>query len=279
MLIQWKTHRSWCALTLFLAGLAIVLHWWLGRNTPGGLSGGTQVGLLYGLAGSALMIFAGLLSAHRRLMHLRRWLGKRQWWLRGHIWLGGLSFVVILCHSNYRLGGPLEVVLWAVFAFVIVSGVVGLIFQAMLPRLMTERVSAEAPYEQIDHVCEVMRREADEKARAALGKLTDEEARKRFAELAEMARDFLRPTYDAKAALANPLAAELVFSQAKADERLGAAAEELKLLQSMCDERRQLAEQARLHRWMHHWLYWHIPVTIALLVLGVLHAVMSSIYW
>ena len=40
-----------------------LLYEWLARNTPGGLTGGSSVGLWYGSLGSALMVYAGLLSA------------------------------------------------------------------------------------------------------------------------------------------------------------------------------------------------------------------------
>src|SRR5205823_14091579 len=69
-----SAHRRWIAVTLALAVVAVGLHGLLGLDTPGGLTGGSTVGLWYGLVGSALMIFAGLLSAHRRLP-VRRWLG------------------------------------------------------------------------------------------------------------------------------------------------------------------------------------------------------------
>ena len=49
-------------------------------------------------------------------------------------------------------------------------------------------------------------------------------------------------------------------------------------LERLCVERRQLGEQARLHFWLHVWLFLHIPITVVLLVLGTIHAVMS-VYW
>ena len=43
-------------------------------------------------------------------------------------------------------------------------------------------------------------------------------------------------------------------------------------------ERRRLAEQERLHGWLHGWLLLHIPLSAALLVLGVAHAVTALYY-
>ncbi len=49
-------------------------------------------------------------------------------------------------------------------------------------------------------------------------------------------------------------------------------------LESICDERRQLAIQKRLHEYLHGWLYAHVPLSFALLILTTVHAVMSLWY-
>jgi hypothetical protein len=46
-------------------------------------------------------------------------------------------------------------------------------------------------------------------------------------------------------------------------------------LADICDEARQLRRQERLHRWLHGWLLLHIPLSLALIVLGAVHAVMA----
>ena len=136
-----------------------------GAAFPEPLTGGTTAGLWFGIAGAALMIYAGLLAAHRRLA---RWplLPRRSWMLKGHIWLGLLSFWLILCHSNFRWGGPLEQLLWIVFGLVVLSGIVGLVLQGVLPRLMVEQIEEETPYEQMPHVCRQLARGAAQLAEA-----------------------------------------------------------------------------------------------------------------
>lgn len=42
-------------------------------------------------------------------------------------------------------------------------------------------------------------------------------------------------------------------------------------LENLCDQRRQLAEQQRLHFWMHSWLVVHLPLSVALIVLMFVH--------
>ncbi len=49
-------------------------------------------------------------------------------------------------------------------------------------------------------------------------------------------------------------------------------------LEDICDEVRQLMRQERLHRWLHGWLLVHIPLSLALILLGAVHAVMALRY-
>jgi hypothetical protein len=49
-------------------------------------------------------------------------------------------------------------------------------------------------------------------------------------------------------------------------------------LGDICDEARQLSRQERLHHWLHGWLLLHIPLSLALVLLGAIHAVMALRY-
>ena len=52
----------------------------------------------------------------------------------------------------------------------------------------------------------------------------------------------------------------------------------LKDLENICEEEHQLSGQIRIYRWLHAWLLVHVPLSIALLVLGAVHAVMALRY-
>lgn len=278
MLID-STHKHWAWVTLALGAAAVALYVLLDRRAPGGLTGGSAAGLWYGVAGAALMLFAGLLIVLRHVP--KRWLFfHRKVWLRGHIWLGSLSGVLILCHSGFRWGGPLEIVLWVVFALVLATGFLGLWLQSVLPRMLTTRIQAEAPYEQIPRLCDAMRREADElidKARADAK--VDDAAKERLGEFYQKElRPFLGTRYERSAPLANALRAEMIFGRLRAVPALSAVHDALARLETYCAERRQLGEQERLYRWLHGWLLVHVPLSLALLVLGVAH-VLASLYY
>jgi hypothetical protein len=57
-----------------------------------------------------------------------------------------------------------------------------------------------------------------------------------------------------------------------------AAHQALSDLEDICDEARQLTRQERLHHWLHGWLLVHIPLSLALILLGGVHAVMALRY-
>jgi len=49
-------------------------------------------------------------------------------------------------------------------------------------------------------------------------------------------------------------------------------------LMEICDEARQLVRQERLHHLLHNWLLVHIPLSLALILLGAIHAVVAFRY-
>ena len=52
----------------------------------------------------------------------------------------------------------------------------------------------------------------------------------------------------------------------------------LRDLEGICEERRQLLVQRKLHLWLHTWLLVHVPLSFAFLVLSTVHAVLSLRY-
>jgi len=49
-------------------------------------------------------------------------------------------------------------------------------------------------------------------------------------------------------------------------------------LENICEEERQLTRQRRLYLWLHGWLLVHVPLSVALIVLGGVHAVVALRY-
>src|SRR5579864_7577863 len=122
-------------LALFAVSLAIYILYAV--RAPSGPRGGSALGLTFGIAGYAMMIYAGLLGARKRVPTWR--IGRAQTWMRGHIWLGLLSLLLILFHSGFAFRGPLTLVMMLLFFIVIGSGVLGTAIQHYVPGFMTSR--------------------------------------------------------------------------------------------------------------------------------------------
>ena len=129
--------------------------------SPYGPRGGSLIGLCFAALASGVIVFECLLSARKR--YPASPLGRVKTWVSAHVWLGLLSFLLVLCHSGFRWGHGLSGVLMDLFAVILVSGVFGVALQNYIPRRMTELVPHETIYEQIPAVIRGLRSEADER--------------------------------------------------------------------------------------------------------------------
>ncbi|MGD0134417.1 MAG: hypothetical protein ABSE57_20395 [Bryobacteraceae bacterium] len=282
-----RTHRTWVVATVALAAISTVAYMLYAVETPSGPRGGSALGLTFGIAGYALMLYAGLLGARKQVPTWR--IGRAQTWMRGHLWLGLLSLLLILFHAGFVFRGPLTLILMLLFFIVIGSGILGAAIQHYVPSLMTSRVPLETIYEEIPHVRAQLREEADQLAASICGPLEAEESQTVLVEIEHDDRERFREVYLNKvrpyladpeiqdAELADPLRSGETF---EALRRLLAPTTHgvLDDLENICEEEQQLSRQIRIYRWLHAWLLVHVPLSIALLVLGAIHAVVALRY-
>jgi hypothetical protein len=251
--------------------------------------------------------------------------------MRGHLWLGLLALPMIMFHGGFHFGGTLTRVLMWLLIITVASGVYGALLQNSIPKKMTSGLPLETIYDEIGHVRDLLREEADRKVEALCGHFLSKvrSTQKEDADDLQRAGGFtaLRPiaasavplrtsaavSAGASAAVA-PAAEILLLSESESeplrsfyvlevqpflerpkehglrlsDEARAASAfaalrtllpgpahGTLDDLADICDEARQLRKQERLHRWLHGWLLLHIPLSLALILLGAVHAVMA----
>jgi len=297
-----RSHQAWFIGSLLVLALGAMFYIPYAFLSVTGTSGGSVVGLIYGSMGSAMMLFAGLLGARKKFPIWR--FGRATWWMRGHLWIGFLSFPFILFHAGFRLGnGALTRVLMALFVVVFISGIFGAILQHLMPRVMTQRVPMETIYEQIGRVLEQLLQEAafivsdigaaleQEIERAEeMGKLMQAPAVTRKTAVASVAdervsrtitvffeskmKPYLMSGDRAKHMLADPVQASAAFQKLRVlvPPSLWPKFDDL---ENIVEEKRQLERQRRLHKLLHGWLLLHVPTSYALLILGAIHAVMA----
>jgi len=278
---RWRfLHKGWAAFFLAASVASIGLRWWVGRDAAERLTGGSRVGLAYGIAGAALILFAVALAGLRYAPKWW-WIGSRKSWLGGHIWLGSLSGVLVYCHTGgLHWGGFLEWTLSLAMALTLLTGVLGLVLQQVLPGRLTARVGCEVPYEQIPQVCRQMTVEADAliKATQANPKLPAGTREQLNLFYDTVVRPFLLEGRSGVISSAEPSSVGVLFATVQTSPGMDVVNDGLAKLQQLCAERFSLAEQERIQYWLHGWLYLHIPLSAALVVLVAVHAVMALRY-
>jgi len=318
-----RTSTRWIlgAAAAALASTAIYgVYALLAANGP---RGGSAVGLVFAFAGTGIIVFECLLSLRKK--YPASPLGRLKTWLRAHVWLGLLSFLLIVFHAGFHWGHGLAAVIMWMFLVITLSGVYGLALQNYLPHHMTQSLERETIYQQIPVIVSELRVDADErvefvtadlgvveaegeavkaggvkqyfdpKQKASAAEKVEAEAqrRKTSPQIAaeETAAQALRAHYLQEM---RPFLSErpLAFSRKLfgTPERVAAYFAYIRTLmpepthpvlndlEQICDERRQLLVQARLHRWLHGWLFVHVPLSFAFLLLTFVHAVWSLRY-
>ena len=303
MLID-HTHRKWLVGSAIALAVAIAVYVPYALRAPQGPRGDSALGLTYGIAGFLFMLFAGLLGLRKKFPVWR--VGRAQSWMRGHLWLGLLSFPLILFHGGFHFGGPLTQMIMWLFVFVWISGILGASLQHFMPRFQTTQLPMETIYEQIDRVRGQLAEEAgqlvEETCSALEGEVSHASERQRAmsasagtqggltvasglqanqqvsAQLRQFLDDEMRPYLERAGAHATRLGqtaqAQKLFLQFRVllPPELHSNLDDL---ENICEEKRQLDKQSRLHKILHGWLLVHIPFSYALLLLGAVHAVVA----
>jgi hypothetical protein len=278
------------------------------------------MGLFFAAAGTGIVIFECLLGLRKR--YPASPLGRLKTWLTAHVWLGLLSFLLILMHTGFQWGQGLALALMWIFALILVSGIAGVAMQNYIPRRMTEQVRRETIFDQIPTVIRGLRVEADERVEFLTADLAVEEEQDEFVRaggvkqyfdlvqkksaaekvqavvdkrkaspqiaIEETAREALRahylqeirpfltdrPVADSRRLFAAPERVVAYFARLRTIMPV-AAHDVLRDVEEICEERRQLLVQSRLHLLLHGWLLVHVPLSFAMLVLTGVHAVVS----
>jgi hypothetical protein len=312
----WTAHRTWFYFAVVVSASATA--WYIqeaigAEHLPGGSS---LAGFTFGIVGGVICIFELLLWPRKKVRSWR--IGRAQVWLRAHIWLGLLSLPLLVLHSGFRFGGTLSTTVMVLFLIVIASGVWGLAMQQWLPRKTLHEAPAETVYSQIDYVARQNCADAERLVLATCGpeagaseggpeKATTHQfltigAVRSVGRTQGMVLQTVVPR--APVAGAEPLRAffyERVVPFLREGRRSGSplryadraqslfgglrtllpadAQSVVDTLEEACAQRRQLDHQATLHFWLHNWLWLHLPLAVALIVLMLVHAWYAVMYW
>ena len=234
--------------------------------------GSGTVGLTLGLLAAGIIAFEMLIWPRKKFRRYR--LGRARIWMAWHVWLGLASLPLAVCHSGFQFGGVVTTWVLALFLTVIASGIWGLAMQQVLPRKLLDDFPTETIETEVDAVMAYAVDEASHWVETAATGETSDPLRPFFRDEIE---PYLRTGPASRSLLRSAARAGLVFDDLAA--RHAGAAVAVRRLQALCDQRRRYDAQARIHWWLHNWLCIHLPLSVALCVVLVVHIVTALKYW
>lgn len=293
-----RTHKPWAIASVVVTGAAALVYVPYAIASPDGPRGGSVLGLVFGVAAAVFMLIAGLLGARRKVPGWR--IGRMQTWMRAHLWLSVIALPLVFFHGGFSMGNAtLTRVLMALLLLVSVSGIAGALLQHFVPKEMTRQLPMETIYEQIDHVREQLRQEAEQLLTAAEALKMDPKEML-LAAAAQGGGSVtlaaapphpairLRQFYDEnlRGYLGDPAPSHPLASADTARRTFqylrtvvpASLHETVESFESICEEERQLTRQERFHHLLHGWLLVHVPLSYGLLVLTAVHAFQALRY-
>jgi hypothetical protein len=240
--------------------------------------GGSPAGIAYGTLG-LLAILVLLYFGVRKRSYRSTW-GTVDGWLQSHIYLGILSAFVILFHTGFRFQDRVAVAAFATLLVVVGSGYVGASLYTSVPRRLSEIESDLTPADlaaQIKQLADAMTRVAGSRSQPFQQVCKGLLAESLPGPLAGWRMLFFRPAAAGAGGGAGTAPWAVYLTQVPAGEQ-----EELRQLLVLSRQRSELLErliaQQRYRNVLGAWLYLHVPLSIALLVLVAAHLVAVFYY-
>lgn len=229
-------------------------------------NGGTAYGYTLGTIGALLILWLTALGVRKRAMTAGAWSLKA--WTSAHVYLGLALIVIGTLHTGFEFGWNVHTLAYTLMMIVIVSGIVGVMLYASLPRLLSDNRGERTETQMVAEL-----RTLDAQLHDA-GQALDGDA-------AGLVRDALRDdpfeagfwrrltgTFPKGATQA-----ALTRFRAQQDERL------IGLLERRAEMLARMRRHMRLKAALEGWLYVHVPATFALLAALTAHIVAVFFYW
>ncbi len=229
------------------------------------ISPGNWLGLTYGWLAAVFMYAASFYAVRRRM--LDRGLGRSKVWLQFHLYGGTLSAIFVLMHTGFSLpSGVMNWGLWLLSMWITVSGLFGVLLQRWIPEVLASGLSVEAIYERIPQLVDQVREKSRQIVEACSDPVKD------FYRV-NIAPALTAPTHrlifflDVTGGIQSQLGQfDYLRRVLPPDEK-----ERLHDLQQLYRTKLELDAHYTLQKPLRWWLYTHVPLSLVLLVLILLH--------
>jgi hypothetical protein len=280
-----KRRYLWAALAL--VGASLAAYWIHDPQEPP--NGGTVLGYTLGTLGALMILWLTWFGVRKRRYNSTA--GTLQGWLSAHVYFGVALFVIVLLHSGLQVVWNVHTLAFLLMTLVIVSGLYGVFIYMKYPERLSENRDGASRSELLDQLDDI-----DRRSRRVSENLPPEY---REFVLSGIQRTELGSTLwqrlrnEDRSRVQLPQASETVVNpgqeaamdwlaeqQSRADADSAAKIAELSaLLRNKRKLLRQVGEDLRLQAGIEIWLYFHVPMTAALLMALLAHIVTVFLYW
>ncbi len=271
-LLEYRHYRYLKLSLLLIAGalVAYILH-----KPAIGAYGGTWLGYTLGTLSAAIVGLLLWLGIRKRQY---RGSGMMQGWLSAHVYLGGSLIVLATLHTGFQFGWNIHTMSYVLMLCVIASGFYGLYAYLRFPRLLSENLGDESFETLLEEIARL-----DKLARLNAFQLPDEivdavrkashETRIGGSVLEQLRSEHPDCPTSAAVRKLHDMGKTMKGSQIKLHREL--YAQMLRREALVAKARRDIMLKARLNIW----LYFHVPVSIALLMALIAHITAIFFYW
>lgn len=257
-----------------LAVLSIIVY---AASAPAiGHYGGTWLGYVLGTLG-AMIIFFLLWFGVRKRQYQSSAIDLKSW-LSAHVYLGTLLIIIVTLHTGFELGWNIHSLAYVLMLLVIVSGFYGVYAYLRFPRIMTEKMGEDTLENLFLKIADL-----DQETRKNALQLPDEINRAvlNAGQQTQIGGGFFQQLAGHQKNC--PTAHALQIIQDIGTHLQGEHAEINRDLYFQMLNRQNLVKRARedvmFRARLEVWLYFHVPLSIALLAALVAHIVSVFFYW
>ena len=271
-ILEYRDYRYLKLAMLVVVAVIFAYGWY---KYPLGHYGGTPLGYTLGTIAALLIFWLMWLGVQKRRY---RTTGDVKGWLSAHIYLGTSLIVIATLHAAFQVGWNVHTLAYVLMMVVIASGFYGVYTYLRFPSLMTENL-AEDTLESLTLKIADIDREA---RRLALG-MSDEVNRAVLASIQETRIGGGVYAQLRERVSKCPTSAAVKLIKARAASVKGEDARKHQDLYGMMLRKERLVGRARTDiRYkaiMDMWLFFHVPLSVALVAALVAHIVAVFFYW
>ena len=289
-----KSRYLWWASTMCVT--SIIAYWMHDPEMPP--NGGTWLGYTLGTVGALLILWLMWFGIRKRRYRSR--FGTVQGWLSAHIYLGLGLITVVTLHTGFQFGWNLHTLTYILMLLVIASGMVGVYCYMHFPKVMTDESGDETAESLIRQIQDIDRQalslaseidpETHDKVvksirRSTLGgnafQLLFARGKSKPIEGLELQPEKSRTSREDDTDISG---STMMFMASNiASGRLDKGDATRRLSDLLIGQKTALVKQLRrnlqIKAFMDLWLYFHVPLSFALLAALIAHIVSVFFYW